>query len=285
MIAGDPAAQAAQLAARIEAIYQAWNAQSPNCRFQRYFYNLVDPATVSRYGRPPNAFDETAWQKAVAENPDPSCLVPVLAVGFDDLAQRVEAQTQQSAAHTQTLDDLRKRLTALHTAHTTASAPRLARAAQAQAQIAHRLRALVQHLHLLIPTLRASALRPEEEALRAALDALDEEIRGARGGGGFGSMGRLRTRLNELWALLGAVSAARERDSRSGSTKVGWKVVDEDGLRELAGVLGEQQAGLAHLTKVLQKDLRDLTVIEGREVRDENGHIKEGGLGASVVGR
>jgi hypothetical protein len=31
-------------------------------------------------------------------------LVPVLAVGFDDLAQRVEAQTQQSAAHTQTLE-------------------------------------------------------------------------------------------------------------------------------------------------------------------------------------
>jgi nuclear pore complex protein Nup54 len=96
-------------------------------------------------------------------------------------------------------------------------------------------------------------------------------------------MGRLRTRLNELWALLGAVSAARERELRGGAGKVGWKVVDEDSLRELAGVLGEQQAGLAHLTKVLKKDLRDLEVVEGKEVRDESGKIKD--MSRSVLGR
>jgi nuclear pore complex protein Nup54 len=158
----------------------------------------------------------------------------------------------------------------------------LQRAAQAQAQLAHRLRALVQHLHLLIPALRASALRPEEEALRTALEALDDEIRGGVRGGA-GGMGRLRTRLNELWALLGAVSAARERELRGGAGKVGWKVVDEDSLRELAGVLGEQQAGLAHLTKVLKKDLRDLEVVEGKEVRDESGKIKD--MSGSVLGR
>jgi hypothetical protein len=38
-------------------------------------------------------------------------------------------------------------------------------------------------------------------------------------------------------------------------------------------VLNEHQAGLAHLTRVLQKDLRDLAVIEGTEIRDDNGRV------------
>jgi hypothetical protein len=39
---------------------------------QHYFYNLVDPAQVKLYGRPPNAVNEALWQKAVRENPDPT---------------------------------------------------------------------------------------------------------------------------------------------------------------------------------------------------------------------
>lgn len=66
---------------------------------QHYFYNLVDPAQVSLYGRPPNATNEALWQKAVRENPDRSCMVPVVAIGFDDLKQRVDAQGQQAQAH------------------------------------------------------------------------------------------------------------------------------------------------------------------------------------------
>ncbi len=139
---------------------------------------------------------------------------------------------------------------------------------------------LVQHLHLLIPALRSSALRPEEEALRSALDEIDEEVR--RPGG----TGRIRGKLNELWALVGAVTAARERDRRSGGVE--WTVVDEDGLAQIAQVsvravrfvyaglmecaqvLAEEQAGLAHLTKLLQKDMKDLAVIQGSSPQDED---------------
>lgn len=66
---------------------------------QHYFYNLVDPAQVNLYGRPQNATNEALWQKAVRENPDCTCLVPVVAIGFDDLQQRVDAQAQQATAH------------------------------------------------------------------------------------------------------------------------------------------------------------------------------------------
>jgi nuclear pore complex protein Nup54 len=94
---------------------------------------------------------------------------------------------------------------------------------------------LIQHLHLLIPTLRSSAIRPEEEALRLALEEIDEEVRKA------GAGGRMRGKLGELWALVGAVHAARERGRKSGGAgaadgSLEWAVVDEEGLNQITEV-------------------------------------------------
>jgi nuclear pore complex protein Nup54 len=61
------------------------------------------------------------------------------------------------------------------------------------------------------------------------LEEIDEEIR--RPGG----MGRMRGKLNELWALIGAVKAVRERDAKGVSDgNVEWAVVDEEGLAQIA---------------------------------------------------
>ena len=124
--------------------------------------------------------------------------------------------------------------------HQLSNASRLQRAATLQTQLTHRVLKLVQHLHLLIPALRSSALRPEEEALRTALEEIDEEVR--RPGG----TGRIRGKLNELWALVGAVAAARERDRRGGGGGGGveWTVVDKDGLAQLAQVRGTRIGSL-----------------------------------------
>ncbi|KAH9925020.1 nucleoporin complex subunit 54-domain-containing protein [Epithele typhae] len=251
----DAQTQSAQLQQKIESIASAWNPNNPQCRFQHYFYNLVEPSQVHLYGRPANATNEAQWQKAMRENPDPSCFVPVIATGFDDLQKRVEAQTQQAATHQERIKDLQARIAALVQAHQLKNASRLQRASALQTQLTHRVLKLVQHLHLLIPALRSSALRPEEEALRTALEELDEEVR--RPGG----TGRIRGKLNELWALVGAVSAARDRDRRAG--RVEWTVVDEDGLAQIAQVLADEQAGLVHLTKLLHQDMKDLAVIQG----------------------
>lgn len=42
------------------------------------------------------------------------------------------------------------------------------------------------------------------------------------------------------------------------------------GLTGDAQVLAEEQAGLAHLTKLLQKDMKDLAVIQGSNPQDED---------------
>ncbi|KAI0305093.1 nucleoporin complex subunit 54-domain-containing protein, partial [Multifurca ochricompacta] len=260
----DPQTQFAQLQQRIEAIIGAWNPASPLNRFHHYFYNLVNPSQVHLYGRPSNATDESLWQKAVRENPDSTCLVPVLATGFDDLQKRVEAQTQQATAHQDKLREIRARIEKLSERHVLTNAPRLQKLANAQAQLTLRLLRLVQHLHLLIPALRSSSIRPEEEALRAALEEIDGEIR--RPGG----MGRIIGKLNELWALVGAVNAMRGATSKGSTDGVEWAVVDEEGLNQIVQILGEQQVGLTHLTKILQKDLRDIGVIYGEEMTEED---------------
>jgi nuclear pore complex protein Nup54 len=123
--------------------------------------------------------------------------------------------------------------------HEVSNAPRMQSAIAQQAQLAHRVLTLVQHLHLLIPALRSSAIRPEEEALRATLEEMDEEMRKPGGGGG-----RMRGKLNELWALVGAVHAAKERGRNTTGNGPGtgtdggveWAVVDEEGLAQIAQV-------------------------------------------------
>jgi nuclear pore complex protein Nup54 len=105
----------------------------------------------------------------------------------------------------------------------------LQRAKLIQSQTQHRLLCLIQHMHLMLPTVRSTAIRPEEEALRLALEEIEEEIR--RPGG----MSKMRGKLNELWALVGAINAARERGRRvglDGSSE--WTVVDEEGLKQIA---------------------------------------------------
>ncbi|KAH9474431.1 Nucleoporin nup44 [Psilocybe cubensis] len=270
--------QFSQLAQKIERIINAWNQESKDCEFQHNFYNLVDPKQVNLYGRPANATNDAMWEKAVRENPDPSCLVPVIAIGFDDLRVRVDAQTAQSANHLQNLKDLQTRLAALRTQHAVSNASRLLRAASTQTQVIQRLMRFIQHLHLLIPTIRSSALRPEEEALRGKLEELEEEMR----------RGRVKGRLNELWALIGSVSASIERSSASGTLPTdNWAVVDEDGLAQIAQILTEQQAGLQHLTKILQKSQRDLNVIMGNSSKNtaESTNDETGaGLGESIWG-
>ena len=102
----------------------------------------------------------------------------------------------------------------------------------AHALLAQRVIALLQHLHLLIPTVRSSAIRPEEEALRTQLDAIEEEL--IRGGAGRGKM-------NELWGVVGQLAALRQAGQGPGMNggpgqEVEWRVVDPEGLETIARV-------------------------------------------------
>ncbi|CAE6464824.1 unnamed protein product [Rhizoctonia solani] len=241
---GTPGAGGFTIEQRIDNIYQAWSPTSPSCRFQYYFYNLVE--NPQAYGRPANATNEALWKRAISENPNPERLVPALAVGFDDLKKRTLSQQQENKNHIAALAQLRTRLTAVTAKHDTT---RLARLAQTHTELSRRVRALAMQLHMLIPAVRRSALGPEEEELRRKLLTLEE---------GAG-LTRLASRMNELWAM---VESARARGKEAGGNKVEWAVVDEEGLASISQILTAQQNGLLHVTKILQEDLRALKIIQ-----------------------
>ena len=75
---------------------------------------------------------------------------------------------------------------------------------------------------MLIPALRSSAIRPEEEALRVRLEEIEEEVR----------RGRLRGKLNELWAVVGALGNGA-KGIQEGTE---WTVVDDEGLAQITQV-------------------------------------------------
>ncbi|KAG6823806.1 hypothetical protein H0H92_008993 [Tricholoma furcatifolium] len=172
------------------------------------------------------------------EEGEPSCFVPVFATGFDDLRARVDAQSAQSEKLKERLiiTDLQKRIDALTERHALSNVSRLQRAQAQQIHVTQRLLAFARHLNLLIAAIYSSVFRPEEEQLRLELERVEDEIH--------------RRRLER----------GRNGDGNAGE----WAVVDEEGLAQIAQILLDQQAGLAHLTT-------DLDVILAAPSRAEDG--------------
>lgn len=82
-----------------------WDPKSPHCRFRHYFYNLVEPQQVQLYQKPAD-HDQAAWDAAQAANPDPTKMVPALAIGFDDVQKRMDEQHKMSEAHLNKLNQI-----------------------------------------------------------------------------------------------------------------------------------------------------------------------------------
>ncbi|KIJ64824.1 hypothetical protein HYDPIDRAFT_175333 [Hydnomerulius pinastri MD-312] len=214
---------------------------------QHYLHHLADPGHVSLYGRPPNVTNEALWQRAMRTSPDRRCMVPVLALGFDALnatAQQDKASTLLPSHSDAPTPTCLQSLTATH--HGT-TLPRVYRALSQQMHISHRLLKLIQHVHLLIPTV-LSSIRPEEEALCVALEDMEEYVR----------------RPGEMNKMMGKFG---------GDAGVGWAVLDEEGLKQIAQILSDQQAGLQHLTKILQRDLKDVGVMMGTNGEGEDSRM------------
>ena len=90
------------LAEYIQYLGGCWDLNNQLCQFKHYFYNMVHPSEVSLYGPQPGE-DQVLYEQACQDNPDPTCLVPVLATGFSGLKTRLATQEEQLKTHKEKL--------------------------------------------------------------------------------------------------------------------------------------------------------------------------------------
>ncbi|RSH92222.1 hypothetical protein EHS25_008637 [Saitozyma podzolica] len=228
---GLPQRQEQSIEERMMAVQRAWDPSSPDCRFKYFFYNVVEPGTTYRYGRPAAANDDVKWAKAVRENPDPNSMVPALAVGWGDVKKRVQLQEQIASVH-------QEKIKFIPILQSTSFRPE-------EAETRERLESIKSELDGRAPS-RAPGARLGESSI------------GTGNGTPRKGQGRMLGQVNELW---GAVEEIRRR--RRGGRPEGreaW-LADEKVLAEVAEVLAQQQLALQKLTELVQNAVFDADVM------------------------
>lgn len=274
---------------KLEQIRAAWDVQNiQTCHFLYYFYNSLPPnmpQLAEEAGRNPNfgrrqdalgPKHDALWLQTLRENPDRSKLVPVLAVGFEDLKTRMDLQEAEAARQSTKLVELQKRLDDLTSKHSLSNSVRISAISRKQTTLHHRLIGLAKRIHLLIPALRGHSITYGEEQLKNLLRICETELESissmaanqASDGRNSQAQHRLRGRINELWALLGTLKSKREaaRSANDGNAPLEWAVVDESAIEDVVKILASQQQGLDHISSTVQNDTKVLdTIIKGLE--------------------
>ncbi|KAI9029316.1 nucleoporin complex subunit 54-domain-containing protein [Hyaloraphidium curvatum] len=239
---------------QLQEIFAAWDPSNPRYQFMHYFYNLVHPSEAAFY-QPPPGTDPSLFLLAQRNNPDPTCLVPVLAKGFADVNRRVEVQERTAREQEAALAALEARLEKLRDRHYTATAAAAERLTTQGVELARRLTVLMKQVHVLVS--RGLPLKPAEEQLRAKLEAINAQF-------------RVRAKVDELLVVARRLGDAKGGPRRS-AVDSGVRVRDPVEWEKILKVLSEQTRGLRLLTDTLREDeeeIKKLQLIIDRETRD-----------------
>ncbi|KAI8835522.1 nucleoporin complex subunit 54-domain-containing protein [Chytridium lagenaria] len=231
-----------------------WDPTSPNCQFKHYFYNMVHPSEVQYYRCPPNE-DPTLYQQAVQDNPDPSCMVPVLAVGFADIKKRIQQQDVVGEAHKAKLRELAAQLEKIERKHYLETTAKLEEYKRQHATLSH---AFYMYIMRFVEMLKNKSypIRAEEEALRSRLEAMDMQLK---------KPAHFRGRIQELQATVRSLKDSRRlgTDGKDGESRaVAYEIGSEEQMRLIGETLQNSQEGLHKLTELIAEDTKHLKVME-----------------------
>ncbi|KAG0044207.1 hypothetical protein BGZ83_010557 [Gryganskiella cystojenkinii] len=226
-------------------IKNSWDPTHPNCQFKHFFYNFVHPDDVNKYGPPPNV-DQFEWQQAIAECPDRECMVPALAVGFEDLKKRMESQNDMTEMQRIKLDEIEVKMNEIMQFHLLQTASKVREFKRRHIQLAQRVLTLMKRVQILRN--RGVPLRADEETLRVRLENALEQLK---------NPAHFRGKITELWAQIQIL-----KDSKRLHPSGNYEVSDEAQLEGIGKVLQDQQSGLQHITAVLQQDMQDIELLQ-----------------------
>jgi nuclear pore complex protein Nup54 len=171
-----------------------WDPENPDCVFTHYFYNSVKPEEAPFYGPQPGE-DERKWEEALSKKPAPGA-IPVLARGFEQVAERIRQQQMAVSALRTRLHEINNALSVLKDTHELNVASRITEAKRKHVVFTQRTLALATKVQILRN--RGYVMDTQEEDLRKKLVELEKKTFDPILGG----------RQEEIWARM---SGVRER--------------------------------------------------------------------------
>ncbi|ORZ12727.1 nucleoporin complex subunit 54-domain-containing protein [Absidia repens] len=235
-----------------------WDPESPTCKFKTYFYNTVPAQEVHLYQRPPNQ-DQKAWDDAQKKNPDPTCMVPTLAIGFSDIDKRMEAQNLLSQAHKAKLQEINDKVKKLQETTLLENANKLMEAKRQYMEITQRVIRFLKHTQVLRQ--KGLSITPEEEMMRTRFESIQDQLQQSE---------QFHGTLSQMWAQLQLIKeSGRKYGSVDGVYE--WDSVSPSHVEEITKILDEQQRGIQHTIDVLQRDAKDAQSLQ----QEQQQHLQQ----------
>ncbi|XP_018334556.1 probable nucleoporin Nup54 [Agrilus planipennis] len=205
-------------------------------------YVTPTKAQIEEYLKNPGqGVDPTMWQMAQIDNPNPNKYLPTVINGFADLKRRMLTQEYETGLHRAFLAKVIREIKEVKSKHT-ASLAQIAEMKQKFLALQHRtLRILVKQE---CTRKVGMALQPEEEMLRARLEAMHAQL---------GIPNQYRGLLNELLSyvkLTGGFVIPKENYR-----------IDSSALDDIKQFLRMQQNGISQLVNIINLDLQALKTI------------------------
>lgn len=210
------------------ALAEKWSPASPNCAFQRYFYNHVGENRAP-YFRPSPGEDERKWEEALAKKPGPG-YIPILLVGFESLGIRLRKQVEYLAGYNIRLHEINDALTGLLHKHDLIISVRTQEAKRKHQALSQRCLALATKVQVLRN--RGYAMSGDEEELKKKLLDLERKVFDPALGG----------RSEEIWARMVSIRerarALHEEMERTAKGVMNGQpeVLDEEVMKKAAKV-------------------------------------------------
>ncbi|KAG0164578.1 hypothetical protein DFQ28_010097 [Apophysomyces sp. BC1034] len=197
-----------------------WDPQSPLCRFRYYFYNKVNPQEVHLYQKPPT-HDTKAWEDAQKANPDPTCMVPTLAIGFGDVTKRMDAQGKQAEAHEAKLRELETKVKKIQQSSTVETAAKIVEYKQKHMELAQRVVKILKQATVLGH--KGHSITQQEEEIRARFENLQDQLRRSE---------QFHGKLSQMWAQLQWIKESGRKYGKIDGVDE-WDAVRADDMQEI----------------------------------------------------
>ncbi|RKP20600.1 hypothetical protein ROZALSC1DRAFT_27923, partial [Rozella allomycis CSF55] len=211
--------------------------QSPNCALKHILYNVVHPSEKAMYSKPVN-MSERMWNQALKDSPDTSCMVPVLAVGVEDLQKRQVFQEKCFDLYQSKLSELVNKIDNIQRIMSVDTKTKIEVYKKRHLEISYRL------LQLQVIKNKSLPLTIEEENLRKRLEHMSVAL--------SSNANSVKVSVQEL-----QVKAEMLKPQIYVSNSL-----NEDSLSQIHKILQEQQEGISCLIKVVKDDSKRIESIK-----------------------